>query len=75
MEIVAIVLSLFSIAVSITTFIATMAIMTKNETGKSIFTIPQKAEDTPNNTADNTDVAELENFTPNFTKPVTVKFL
>lgn len=75
MAIVAIILSLFAIAVSLTTFIAVMALVVKRETnGESITTMFNKPEETPN-AVPHDDTTELENFTPNFTKPVSVKFL
>lgn len=75
MEYVAIFLSLFSIAVSITTFLAVMALLTKRETGATIPQLFTKPEDTPNNVPQDTDTAELDNFVPNLKKPVSVKFL
>lgn len=76
MAIIAIVLSLFAIAVSLVTMITVMFFLIRRETGETPAPFLSKpTEETPNNVSTGGDTTELENFSPNFTKPVSVKFL
>lgn len=73
MAIVAIVIALFSLALSVVTFISFMVFMTKKEVGIDMFKRDEPAYD--DNIKPDTTTSELENFTPDFEKPVNIKFL
>lgn len=74
MAIVAVVIALFSLALSVVTFISFMVFMTKKEVGIDMFRRPEQTEYDDNIKADKAET-ELENFTPDFEKPVNIKFL
>lgn len=74
MAVVAIVISLFSLGLSVVTFLSFIVFMTKKEIGVDLFKKPQSTEE-ENNIKTTTETAELENFTPDFEKPVNIKFL
>lgn len=73
MEIVAIVVSLFSLMLSVVTFIAFVLIVLKKETDINVFA--RKQDDEPNRTEPLEKSTELENFTPDFEKPLNIKYL
>lgn len=73
MAIVAVVIALFSLALSVVTFISFMVFMTKKEVGIDMFKRPEQPDE--DNVKADTSTVEIENFTPDFEKPVNIKFL
>lgn len=77
MEVVAVVISLFALGLSVATFIMCAMFVTQQKTGVSVMEALKKPVETPNilTTKEEQETTELENFTPNFTKPINVKFI
>jgi|GEM_PF-4441055 hypothetical protein len=77
MDMVAVTISLFSLGLSIVTFVMCATFITQQKTGATITEILKKPIETPNqiNIKEEVETTELENFTPNFTKPINIKYL